>query len=29
MFHRNRDASEAHPTIVFTALAVSRTVENR
>ncbi len=29
MFHRTRDAIEAHLTIVFTALAVSRTVQNR
>ena len=29
MFHHTRDAIEAHLTIVFTALAVSRTVQNR
>ncbi|MFK4297075.1 hypothetical protein ABH924_002221 [Arthrobacter sp. GAS37] len=29
MFHRTRDAIEAHLTIVFSALAVSRTVQNR
>jgi hypothetical protein len=29
MFHRTRDAIEAHLTIVFTALAVSRTVQAR
>ncbi|MBT2554997.1 IS1634 family transposase [Arthrobacter sp. ISL-5] len=29
MFHRTRDAIEAHLTIVFTALAISRTVPNR
>jgi transposase len=29
MFHRTRDAIEAHLTIVFTALAISRTVQNR
>ena len=29
MFHRTRDAIEAHLTIVFTALAVSREVQNR
>nr|WP_236783215.1 IS1634 family transposase [Arthrobacter sp. QXT-31] len=29
MFHRTRDAIEAHLTIVFTALAVSRTIQNR
>ncbi|WP_375141104.1 transposase [Arthrobacter sp. PAMC25284] len=29
MFHRTRDAIEAHLTIVFTALALSRTVQNR
>jgi mRNA-degrading endonuclease toxin of MazEF toxin-antitoxin module len=29
MFARTRDAIEAHLTIVFTALAVSRTVQNR
>jgi hypothetical protein len=29
MFHRTRDAIETHLTIVFTALAVSRTVQNR
>jgi hypothetical protein len=29
MFARSRDAIEAHLTIVFTALAVSRTVQNR
>jgi transposase len=29
MFHRTRDAIEAHLTVVFTALAVSRTVQNR
>jgi hypothetical protein len=28
-FHRTRDAIEAHLTIVFTALAVSRSVQNR
>jgi hypothetical protein len=28
-FHRTRDAIEAHLTIVFSALAVSRTVQNR
>lgn len=28
-FHRTRDAIEAHLTIVFAALAVSRTVQNR
>ena len=29
MFHRTRDAIEAHLTIMFTALAISRTVQNR
>lgn len=29
MFHRTQDAIEAHLTIVFTALALSRTVQNR
>src|SRR5690606_10751579 len=29
MFHRTRDSIEAHLTIVFTALAVSRTVQAR
>ncbi len=29
MFHRTRDAIEAHLTIVFAALALSRTVQNR
>ncbi len=29
MFHRTRDAIEAHLTIVFTALALSRTVQAR
>jgi len=29
MFHRTRDAIEAHLTIVFAALAVSRTVQDR
>jgi hypothetical protein len=29
MFHRTRDAIEAHLTIVFTALAVSREIQNR
>ena len=29
MFVRTRDAIEAHPTIVFTALAVSREVQRR
>ena len=29
MFHRTRDAIEAHLTIVFTALAVSREVQAR
>lgn len=29
LFHRTRDAIEAHLTIVFTALAISRTVQNR
>lgn len=29
MFHRTRDAIEAHLTIVFTALALSRTVQDR
>jgi hypothetical protein len=29
MFARTRDAIEAHLTIVFTALAISRTVQNR
>ena len=29
MFHHTRDAIEAHLTIVFTALAVSREVQNR
>ncbi len=29
MFTRTRDAIKAHLTIVFTALAVSRTVQNR
>ena len=29
MFHRTRDAIEAHLTIVFTALALSRTIQNR
>jgi hypothetical protein len=29
MFHRTKDAIEAHLTIVFTALAVSREVQNR
>jgi hypothetical protein len=29
MFHRTRDAIEAHLTIAFTALADSRTVQNR
>lgn len=29
MFHRTRDAIEAHLTIVFSALAISRTVQNR
>lgn len=29
MFHRTRDAIEAHLTIVFTALAVARTAQNR
>ena len=29
MFHRTRDAIEAHLTIVFAALAVSREVQNR
>jgi hypothetical protein len=29
MFHRTRDTIEAHLTIVFTALAVSRTVQNK
>jgi hypothetical protein len=29
MFHRTRDAIEAHLTIVFTALALSREVQNR
>ncbi len=29
LFARTRDAIEAHLTIVFTALAVSRTVQNR
>jgi transposase len=29
MFHRTRDAIEAHLTTVFTALAISRTVQNR
>ena len=29
MFHRTRDAIETHLTIVFTALAVSRTIQNR
>ena len=29
IFHRTRDAIEAHLTIVFTALAVSRTVQSR
>ena len=29
MFHRTRDAIEAHLTIVFTALAVSREAQNR
>lgn len=29
MFHRTRDAIEAHLTIVFTALAVSRAVQNQ
>ncbi|MDF2051180.1 hypothetical protein [Arthrobacter sp. Cr_A7] len=29
MFHRTRDAIEAHLTIVFAALAVSQTVQNR
>ena len=29
MFHRTRGAIEAHLTIVFTALAVSKTVQNR
>jgi hypothetical protein len=29
MFARTRDAIEAHLTIVFTALAVARTVQNR
>ena len=29
MFHRTRDAIEAHLTIVFTALAISRTIQNR
>ncbi|QOD03361.1 transposase [Pseudarthrobacter sp. BIM B-2242] len=29
MFHRTRDAIEAHLTTVFTAIAVSRTVQNK
>jgi hypothetical protein len=29
MFARTRDAIEAHLTIVFTALAISRTVQSR
>lgn len=29
MFHHTKDAIEAHLTIVFTALAVSREVQNR
>ena len=29
MFHRTQDAIEAHLTIVFAALAVSREVQNR
>ncbi len=29
MFHHTRDAIEAHLTIVFTALAVAREVQNR
>ncbi len=29
MFHHTRDAIEAHLTIVFTALAVSREAQNR
>lgn len=29
MFHRTRDAIEAHLTIVFTALALSREVQSR
>jgi hypothetical protein len=29
MFHHTRDAIEAHPTIVFTALAVAREVQSR
>lgn len=29
IFHRTKDAIEAHLTIVFTALAVSRTVQSR
>jgi transposase len=29
MFHRTRDAIEAHLTIVFTALAISREVQTR
>lgn len=29
MFHRTRDSIEAHLTIVFTALAVARTAQNR
>ena len=29
MFARKRDAIEAHLTIVFTALAISRTIQNR
>ena len=29
MFHRTRDAIEAHLTIVFTALAVARAIQER
>jgi hypothetical protein len=29
MFHRTRDGIEAHLTVAFTALTISRTVQNR